>query len=82
MATLNDRHLAARVRTKLLKEIEAVLNGDDFAYKKEIMLKMATTLLPRLNEVTGEDGSSIKITVSKEIAEHYETPCESSSSGE
>ena len=76
--TLNDRRLAARVRSKILQEIEKVLNGDDEVYKKELITKMATTILPRLQEVTGEDGEAIKITIAKEVADKYETTPETS----
>ena len=57
----NDRKLAARVRTLALKEIEKILIGEDEDYKKAIILKMSTTLLPRLNEHTGEDGGKIEV---------------------
>jgi hypothetical protein len=57
--TLNDRKLAANVRTLALKEIERILLGDDEVYKKEIVLKLTPTLLPRLQEHTGEDGKEL-----------------------
>lgn len=57
----NDRKLAATIRTKLLKECDKILDGDDEAAKKELLLKMCTTLLPRLNEHSGEGGEPIKI---------------------
>lgn len=55
----NDRQLAARVRSKLLKKCEAILDGDDEELKKELLFKMCGTLLPRLNEVTGADGKDL-----------------------
>jgi len=57
----NDRKLAAKVRTLALNQIADILEGDDEAYKKQIILKMSSTILPRLNEHTGEDGGELKI---------------------
>lgn len=59
----NDRKQGARVRRLLLNEVEKILTGDDEVAKKEILMKMCTTLLPRLNEHSGEDGEPIKINV-------------------
>jgi hypothetical protein len=62
--SLNDRVLAADVRKLALTDIKDVLTGklyaDDPAYKKQILLKLAPSLLPRLNEHTGEDGDPIE----------------------
>lgn len=57
--SLNDRKLAASVRTLGLRELERILKLDDCEYKREIMKKLAPTLLPRLNEHTGEDGEKL-----------------------
>lgn len=64
--SLNDRKLAADVRTQALKDVKAVLENkpevDKWTdYKKQMLLKLSTTILPRLNEHTGEDGDAIKI---------------------
>lgn len=59
----NDRELGARVRRLTLKKIEAVLNGDDEEFKKAIILKLSSSILPRINEVTGENGDAMKITI-------------------
>jgi len=69
-----DRILAQNVRTLALKEIEKVLQADyeDKEFRKAVLLKIAPTLLPRLNEVTGENGNAIVIHVAKEIAEAEE----------
>jgi len=66
-----DRILAQNVRTLALKEIEKILQPDyeDKEFKKAVLLKIAPTLLPRLNEHTGEGGDVIKIHLAKEIAE-------------
>lgn len=60
--TLNDRKLAADVRTLSLTMIKKVLEDDseeNDAYRKQVLLKLAPTLLPRLNENTGEDGKEL-----------------------
>lgn len=69
---LGDRKLGAEVRRLTLKEIQAVLLGEDKEYKKALILKLASTVLPRINEHSGEDGGAIKIQVAKEIAETEE----------
>jgi hypothetical protein len=68
---LNDRALGARVRRLTLKEIEKILLGDDDAYKKEIIMKLAPSILPRINEHSGENGEAIKVTI--EVAESIAT---------
>ncbi len=62
----NDRVLAASVRTLALKEIKAILEDGklekyDKEFRNNIILKLAPTLLPRLNEHTGEDGERLTI---------------------
>lgn len=57
--SLNDRKQSARVRSKLLNLVEKILDGDNEADKKELLLKMCTGLLPKLNEHTGEDGEKL-----------------------
>ena len=59
--TLNDRRLAAEVRTLTLREMKKILEGDDLEYKKQLLLKLAPSTLPRLNEHTGEDGEPLKL---------------------
>jgi len=68
---LNDRALGARVRRLTLKEIEKILLGDDDSYKKEIIMKLAPSILPRINEHSGENGEAIKVTI--EVAESIAT---------
>lgn len=63
--TLNDRLLAANVRTLALRQIKIALEDDseeNHSFRKELLLKLATTVLPRLNEVTGADGGAIEVT--------------------
>lgn len=58
---LGDRKLGAEVRRLTLKEIQAVLLGEDKEYKKALILKLASTVLPRINEHSGEDGGAIQV---------------------
>lgn len=60
---VNDRELGARVRRLTLRQIEKILLGEDEAYKKEIIMKLAPSILPRINEVSGDGGDPIKITI-------------------
>ena len=59
--SFNDRVLAAEVRTLTLEEIKKALTGDDLDYKKAVVLKLAGTILPRINEHSGPDGAPIPI---------------------
>jgi len=60
--SLNDRQLAAEVRSLALGEIKKILEqGGLTQMKKEILLKIAPSLLPRLNEVSGNDGEPIAV---------------------
>jgi hypothetical protein len=68
--SLNDRQLAASVRTLALGEIKKYLEGTETGYKNQelkqaIILKLAPTLLPRLNEHTGEDGGDINVNLTQ-----------------
>jgi hypothetical protein len=73
----NDRKLGAEVRRMTLNKIKDILGDDehkkyDEKFQREVLLKLATNALPRLNEHSGEDGGAILITVSKEGAEKYD----------
>jgi len=58
----NDRELAARVRSLTLRQIEHALTDDtDDEFRKALLLKLATGILPRLTEVTGADGGPVQI---------------------
>jgi len=64
--TLNDRILAANVRTESLTVISRYLKlPDDDQYKRALILKLAGTVLPRINEHTGEDGEAINVNIVK-----------------
>lgn len=65
--SFQDRQLAAEVRSSALKSIKAILNNEPEVeewsdYKKQLLLKMSSSILPRLNEHTGADGEALKIT--------------------
>lgn len=67
--TLNDRKLAAEVRTMSLRQMKAILEGKDAGklpytpmLHEDLLKKLAATALPRLNEHSGEDGGPIEIT--------------------
>lgn len=73
---LNDRVLAGKVRNLALSEIYKILSipkvemrPEEYDLYKALLIKLSGTVLPRLNEVTGEDGEKLTITISKEIAE-------------
>ncbi len=73
--TLNDRKLAADVRTLSLRLIQKYLEGEDEVYKKQLLLRLANTVLPKLNEHSGPDGGEMKISPiyggqSTQIQEH------------
>lgn len=59
--TFNDRKLAAEVRRLTLNEIKSILEVAEMTeLKKQVILKLASTVLPRLNEHTGEGGDPIE----------------------
>jgi hypothetical protein len=58
--SLQDRELAADVRRLALAEILAILAQSDMDdLRKQLILKLAGTVLPRLNEHTGKDGEDL-----------------------
>ena len=62
--SFNDRELAAEVRTLALNQIKAALLTKDEkfeAFKQAVILRLAGSVLPRLNELTGENGGPIQI---------------------
>lgn len=61
---MQDRELAAKVRTKALQDIYLVLSDDKETamwsdLKKQLLVKMSSSILPKLNEVTGEGGAPL-----------------------
>ena len=65
----NDRELAARVRTLTMNQMEKVLNGKDEEYKKALILRLATTILPRINAFEGNPGDSYEVIIRQRNAE-------------
>lgn len=62
-----DTTVVKEVRNKALGDILEVLNETPAskkfpAYKREMLLKLANTVLPRVQEHGGLDGENIKIT--------------------
>lgn len=59
--SFNDRELAGQVRNLALGHLFKVLQPDyeDKQYQKDMLLKLASNLLPRLNEHTGADGEPL-----------------------
>jgi hypothetical protein len=62
-----DRKLGAEVRRLTLKKIKAILESDkDPDFQKAVILKLASTVLPRINEHDGgldEKGKVVPILV-------------------
>lgn len=72
--SFQDRELAAKVRTRALNDLFLVLSDDKKSrekvarwsvYKQRILEKLSGSILPRLNEVAGEGGGPVQITVVK-----------------
>lgn len=61
--SMQDRELAARVRTLALNEIEKVLKKGDGKLYEAVLIKLAGSVLPRLNEHTGADGSELPVPI-------------------
>lgn len=59
----SDRKLGAEVRSLTLKKIKAVLEGDDNEFSKAVLLKLASTVLPRIQQHGGENDEAIKVTI-------------------
>lgn len=74
--SLNDRKLAAQVRTLALNEILKVISipkvemrPEEYDLYKDILIKLTGNVLPKLSEHTGEDGEKLTISISSEIAQ-------------
>ncbi len=61
--SFQDRELAARVRTLALGEIEKILKKPKHKLYGAVIVKLAGTVLPRLNEVTGLGGDPLELIV-------------------
>ncbi len=62
----------ADVRRKILKMMQDTLDNGTKREKKELMNKLSTQVLPRLTEITGENGEAINIAISKEASDKLE----------
>lgn len=74
--SMQDRELAAKVRKLTLEKIAELfempvvkMTHADLELHNAILIRLAGTVLPRLNEHMGEGGDPIVISISKEIAE-------------
>lgn len=81
-----DRKLAAEVRRLALNKMKAILGrpaeelrGHDKQLHDALLLKLAGSVLPRLNEITGEDGQPLKISFDPAFNAVTSTPEASSS---
>lgn len=69
-----DRKLGAEVRRLTLKKIKAILeSNDDPDFQKAVILKLASTVLPRINEHSGEGGGAITITFDDSFKKKYDS---------
>lgn len=59
--TLNDRKLAAEVRTLTLRECMKHLKKGKGEMYEQVLLRLASTVLPRLNEHAGANGEPLSI---------------------
>ena len=59
--SMQDRELAARVRKLTLLEIEKALKGKNKEFKQQVILRLASSILPRLTEMSGPDGKPIPL---------------------
>jgi len=69
---MNDRELAARVRTLTLEECERQLMKKKGKLYEAVLLRLAGGALPRLNELTGADGKELIVSITGESAKRYD----------
>ena len=61
-----QRELSGRLRNKTLQLLEDILDDKtDYGveFKKQLLLRLAGSILPRIQENTGEDGGPIQINI-------------------
>lgn len=63
--TFQDRELAGRVRTLTLERCEKVLKTGKGKLYEAVLLRLAGSVLPRLNEHGGEGGGPVVVRVIK-----------------
>jgi hypothetical protein len=66
-----DRLKAQELRSLSIEAMIEVIKGKPSDFKNQLLLRLAGSVLPRLNENTGEDGGPMIIQVAKEGAEKY-----------
>ena len=80
--SFNDRMKSAEVREKVLDAMLMVYNGKEKKLTQkqwELTLRMGTTILPRLNEISGPDGEPIPLlNFVKKNVRHSNNPREDS----
>lgn len=62
----NERILASNVRTLSLNLITRYLNDDspeNDKFRKDLLLKLATNVLPRITQLEGSDGDPIAVSI-------------------
>lgn len=69
----SDRELAGQVRNLALGHLYKILQPGykDKDFQKQMLLKIASSLLPRQNEHTGADGKDLNIEISQVVADKY-----------
>ena len=72
--SFQDRKVAAEVRRLALRRIKELLEKPKVnpTLYSAVLIRLSGTVLPKLTEVTGEDGEAIEIKIAKEIAEKLE----------
>lgn len=65
----NDRELASKVRTLAMNETFHVLSHRKNKLYGPVLTRIAGTLLPRLNVLSGDENQPLVITISKTIAD-------------
>ena len=81
-----DREVAARVRSLALGEIEKILLGkgiykEDTEFRKQVILRMSTSLLPRLNAGRDENERLFPSSVKDMSDEQLETIAKGGTAG-
>lgn len=61
--SMQDRELAAKVRTLALEEVYKVLKKGKGELYNAVLIKLSGTILPRLNEHSGPDGKELPVPI-------------------
>ena len=74
-----DREKSKKLRNLAIDEMIAFLEmpkvkmkQDDYELYKAILIKLAGSVLPRLNEHTGEDGEPLQVIIPQAVANRFE----------